>query len=131
MCEAGFKKSLKSEQQVNEQLTGVLKKVEGDAENVSKQINVLRERKEKLQDTYVKLKRSLEQTEEVWDPSSYRKCRSWQRKGWKRMFKKHTNARVIWFKLLVGYHHGSNASLSELEGRLWGFGGTCCLTKTS
>mmetsp|Transcript_21916 Transcript_21916/g.41797 ORF Transcript_21916/g.41797 Transcript_21916/m.41797 type:complete len:894 (+) Transcript_21916:65-2746(+) len=60
----GFKRSVKQEQAKNEQLTGVLKKVEGEAEHVSKAINTLRDKKEKLQEMYVKLKRSLEQTDE-------------------------------------------------------------------
>uniref|UniRef100_A0A7S0QXY1 Coiled-coil domain-containing protein 40 n=1 Tax=Pyramimonas obovata TaxID=1411642 RepID=A0A7S0QXY1_9CHLO len=60
----GYKRSIKGEQQENEKLTGVLKKVEADAEFITKTVNQLREKKEKLQDTYVKLKRSLEQTDE-------------------------------------------------------------------
>jgi hypothetical protein len=39
--------------------------VENEAEAVSASINTLRERKEKAQETYVKLKRSLETTDEA------------------------------------------------------------------
>lgn len=60
----GYKRSIKQEQGTNEMLTGVLKKVEGEAEGMQKNITTLREKREKLQDTYIKLKRSLEQTEE-------------------------------------------------------------------
>jgi len=60
----GYKRSIKGEQANNEQLTGVLKKVETEAEYMQKNITTLKEKKEKLQETYVKLQRSLESTEE-------------------------------------------------------------------
>ena len=47
----------------NEQLTAILKKVEGESQFVAKQIAGMLEKGERLQEVYSKLARSLEQTE--------------------------------------------------------------------
>eukprot|EP00899_Mesostigma_viride_P013156 jgi/Mesvir1/21841/Mv04224-RA.1 len=61
----GYKRSIRNEQERNEQLTGVLKKAEGEAEFLRRQIDLLRERGERLQETFAKLQRSLDQTSEA------------------------------------------------------------------
>lgn len=60
----GYKRSIKEEEQRNEQLTQVLRKVETEAEFLQKNIDSSREKKEKLIEAHAKLKKSLEQTEE-------------------------------------------------------------------
>ena len=59
----GYKRSIKEEEQRNEQLTQVLRKVEIEAEFLQKNIVTCREKKEKLIEMHVKFKKSLEQTE--------------------------------------------------------------------
>jgi hypothetical protein len=59
-----------TEEQRNEQLTAVLRKVETEGEFLQKNIGVCREKKEKLMDTHQKLKKSLEQTEEHADQAT-------------------------------------------------------------
>lgn len=60
----GYRRDIVKEQLKNEQLTSILKKVEGESEFLMKNISTLREKHERLQDTFAKLQKSLEQTEE-------------------------------------------------------------------
>jgi hypothetical protein len=48
----------------NEQLTSILKKVEGESQFVSKQIETMQEKGARLQEVYSKLAKSLEYTEQ-------------------------------------------------------------------
>ena len=61
----GYKKSVRTEQIKNEQLTSVLKKLEGEAEFLKKQLVQVQEKKDRLHETHVKLSNSLEQTEKA------------------------------------------------------------------
>jgi len=61
----GYKKSVRTEQVQNEQLTSVLKKLEGEAEFLKKQLAQSQEKKEALYETHMKLGNSLEQTEKT------------------------------------------------------------------
>eukprot|EP00192_Tetraselmis_astigmatica_P001068 CAMPEP_0117679654 /NCGR_PEP_ID=MMETSP0804-20121206/17928_1 /TAXON_ID=1074897 /ORGANISM="Tetraselmis astigmatica, Strain CCMP880" /LENGTH=1089 /DNA_ID=CAMNT_0005489087 /DNA_START=114 /DNA_END=3381 /DNA_ORIENTATION=- len=60
----GFRRDIVKEQLKNEQLTAVLRKVEGESEFLLKNLATLREKMERLQDTYAKLQKSSEQTDE-------------------------------------------------------------------
>lgn len=60
---AGYKRDIIKQQVQNEQLTSVLKKVEGESLFVGKQIEGMMERQERLQEMYSKLAKSLEHTE--------------------------------------------------------------------
>ena len=59
----GYRKDITKQQVQNEQLTAILKKVEGESQFVAKQIAGMLEKGERLQEVYSKLARSLEQTE--------------------------------------------------------------------
>jgi len=59
----GYKKGIREEQEKNEQLTGVLQKLEGEAKRVEEEIGRLTASKEKLAERYELLRRSLEQTD--------------------------------------------------------------------
>lgn len=60
----GYKKDISKEQIRNEQLTLVVKRVEGESDFLTKQIAIMAERQEKLQETMMKLQKSLEATDE-------------------------------------------------------------------
>eukprot|EP00877_Chromochloris_zofingiensis_P014228 jgi/Chrzof1/9059/Cz03g34170.t1 len=60
----GFKKDITKEQLRNEQLTAVVRKVEGESDFVSKQISIMVEKQDRLSDQLEKLSKSLEQTED-------------------------------------------------------------------
>ncbi|GMH42071.1 hypothetical protein BSKO_09990 [Bryopsis sp. KO-2023] len=59
-----FKRDIVKEQVKNEQLTAVMQKVEGDMKHLTQRIAELKERQDYLQETYGKLQKSLEQTED-------------------------------------------------------------------
>ena len=61
----GYKKSVRTEQIQNEQLTSVLKKLEGESEFLKKQLAQSLEKKDRLYETHMKLSNSLEQTEKT------------------------------------------------------------------
>eukprot|EP00741_Cyanophora_paradoxa_P005130 tig00000863_g4972.t1 len=59
----GFKSRIKQEQEKNEQLVGMLTKMQSEAGFLQKQIESVRERREKLNERFSMLKKSLEQTD--------------------------------------------------------------------
>lgn len=60
----GYKRDITKEQIKNEQLTAVLKKVEGEAQFIIKQIEACVEKQQRLQEMFSKLHKSLDTTEE-------------------------------------------------------------------
>jgi len=60
----GFRRDINKEQLKNEQLTSVLRKVEGESGFLSKNISTLREKHERLKETYAKLEKSMQQTDD-------------------------------------------------------------------
>lgn len=61
----GIRREIRQEQGKNEQLTSVLKKVEGERDFLVKTIHQLLERQDRIKDQYLKLSKSLEQTEDL------------------------------------------------------------------
>lgn len=60
-----YKKAILKEQEENEQLTGMLRKLEADIAHVKKQVEASHAKREQLKVEYMTYTRALQETEEV------------------------------------------------------------------
>ena len=60
-----YKKAILKEQEENEQLTGMLRKLEADIAHVKKQVEASHAKREQLKVEYMTYTRTLQETEEV------------------------------------------------------------------